>query len=253
MSVSISEGLTVSIVSHHHGDFVIKLLRDMSKLTAGDIRHVILTLNLPEAEPDPPSSGWPFKITIVRNVTPKGFSANHNAAFVYCSTEAFCILNPDIRILSGNPFKEGLKILSQPNCGIAYVRQVGKNGAEQDYKREIPTPFALMRRWVLNKPKKKIDWVNGAFMIIRSEVFRAMNGLDECFYMYCEDTDFCLRIRARGLELCEAPATILHEAHYSSRKKIQHLYWHISSLIRLWVNLLLRRYQKNIALGALNV
>ncbi|WP_428849571.1 galactosyltransferase-related protein [Imbroritus primus] len=216
----------------------------MSKLAVGNIRHVILTLNLPEAEPDPPPGGWPFEITIVRNVAPKGFAANHNSAFVYCNTDIFCILNPDIRMLSDNPFEEGLKTLSQPNCGLAYVKQIGRDGIEHDYKREIPTPFALIRRWILNKPQQRIDWVSGAFMMIRSETFRSVNGLNECFYMYCEDTDFCLRIRAKGLDLCEAPATILHEAHHSSRKKMRHLYWHISSLIRLWVHLLLRRYRK---------
>ena len=62
---------------------------------------LLLTLNLPETLPFGPAD-FPFPVRIVENERPKGFGANHNAAFRYGEAEGefryFCVLNPDIRL-----------------------------------------------------------------------------------------------------------------------------------------------------------
>jgi len=45
---------------------------------------------------------------------------------------------------------------------------------------------------------RKIDWLSGAFMLIRKEVFERINGFDEDYFMYSEDTDICLRLSRTG-------------------------------------------------------
>lgn len=50
-----------------------------------------------------------------------------------------------------------------------------------------------------------VDWANMAFFAIRQEVFEGLGGLDTRFWMYCEDLDFCLRMKDEGRRLWWLP------------------------------------------------
>ena len=52
-----------------------------------------------------------------------------------------------------------------------------------------------------------VDWVSGASLIVRSEVFRQVGLLDERYFMYYEETDFCLRANRAGWECWYVPAS----------------------------------------------
>lgn len=58
-----------------------------------------MTVNIPELVP----AGVEHQVMLIRNLQPKGFGENHNAAFKHCGTAFFCVLNPDIELI-GNPF-----------------------------------------------------------------------------------------------------------------------------------------------------
>jgi GT2 family glycosyltransferase len=63
-----------------------------------------------------------------------------------------------------------------------------------------------------------LDFVYGCAMLIRADVFRTLGGLDERFFLYYEDIDFCLRARNAGWEVRMAPdAHALHEGSKSTR------------------------------------
>ena len=64
----------------------------------------------------------------------------------------------------------------------------------------------------------RLDFVYGCAMVVRADVFRKLGGLDERFFLYYEDIDFCLRARAAGWEVRMAPdAHALHEGSKSTR------------------------------------
>jgi GT2 family glycosyltransferase len=64
-----------------------------------------------------------------------------------------------------------------------------------------------------------VDWVSGACMVIRREVFDAVGGFDERFFLYWEDTDLCKRISAAGWRVVYYPkAEIKHQVGVSSSK-----------------------------------
>lgn len=93
-----SSGLVVvSVVSHGHKHQVQGLLNDLVRFSRGRISRVVLTLNQPEAAPQPPAAGWPFALHIVRNIRPLGFGANHNRALSGAGEPFVCVLNPDVR------------------------------------------------------------------------------------------------------------------------------------------------------------
>lgn len=67
---------------------------------------------------------------------------------------------------------------------------------------------------------KKVDWVSGGYMLIRKNVFDALNGFDERFFMYLEDMEFCLRVNKLGLEAYYYPnSAVLHLGQGSSNRE----------------------------------
>lgn len=61
-------------------------------------------------------------------------------------------------------------------------------------------------------PAGPTDWVTGCALAVRAEVWTALGGLDEDFYIYAEDVDFCLRARAAGWSIAYVPEAVLHHA-----------------------------------------
>lgn len=234
--------VTVSIVSHEHDQLIAKLMAQLRVFNGGLIAHVVLTHNL-RAEPVPtPANGWPFKLTQVFNETPAGFGANHNRAFELCRTNFFCVLNPDIELSDASVWPRLLQCMSDPKVGCAYPSLLNADGSQQENEREVVTPFALVRRHLLKSPQRRADWASAAFWLVPARVWRSLGGFDEGYYMYCEDVDFCLRLQMAGWKLARAETTAIHDAGWSSRQIGTYLAWHLSSLIRLWLQPTLRRY-----------
>jgi len=248
--------ITVSIVSHGHIALVEDLLRDISEIP--EINSVILTLNIPEPDPQIPPE-LIKRVSIVRNTTPKGYAANHNAAFKSCSTPYFCVINPDIR-LAPNPFAILLSELSNSHKAMIAPLVVNSRAEREDSVRHFPTPLKLLQKIIVgdkgtyefNMQDKLIypDWVAGMFMLFDSEAFDVLKGFDDGYFLYYEDVDICARLWREGLGLMVCvDAVVIHDAQRTSHKSLRYLGWHISSMLRFFVKHLWRlpspsRYQK---------
>ena len=77
-----AERFTLSVVSHGQGALVQALLSDVARLAPPLLAQVIVTRNLPEAPIRPPGD-FPVPLRFIDNPRPKGFGANHNAAFAF--------------------------------------------------------------------------------------------------------------------------------------------------------------------------
>lgn len=89
--------LTVSIASHGQNAMLAPLLEQLHALSETMPMCVIVTENIPDQQIHYPTSDT-FVVRWNGNTRPKGFGANHNAAFAMCGTPYFLVLNPDIRI-----------------------------------------------------------------------------------------------------------------------------------------------------------
>lgn len=201
---------------------------------------------------------WPFSLHIIQNPKPLGFGANHNQAFAHAQalSEAkwFCVMNPDVLwSAEADAFWEVLQNdVFEPNVGLVCPIQVNEHGATQDFARHVPTPWALAARMVSRirggtqvaqpLPVNQADWVNGACMMWRSSSFAALGGFDERYFMYCEDTDICLRLQQAGFRITQGPVTVVHLAQRNTGKNWRHLAWHTRSLLRLWLSAAFWRY-----------
>ena len=242
--------VTVSVISHGHGEHVIRLMSRLEAICSSYVANVVLTINIPEASllDQINTQRWSFRLAIVQNIAPAGYGANHNAAFKHCKTIYFCVLNPDIDF-EVDPFPALISRFDQITAGCAYPVQFDNSGQLQDYARKVPSPAALIARYAgpaAELPLRvKPDWVNGAFMLFKANVFRQLNGFDERYFMYCEDVDICLRLQLAGYSLLQADAKVTHIAHRNSRGNFRYLAWHVVSLLRLWSSSAYRKFSRS--------
>ena len=241
-----ADRVTASVISHRQGALLTDLLADLAQLAPPQLAHLIITLNLPEAEPRLPA--LPFRVTVLRNAAPQGFGVNHNAAFAHCTSEWFWILNPDLR-LPADPLPT-LLAAARPSDAIV-APQVIEADHVADAARLLPTPMRLARRRLFGERNLKeersgrYDWLAGMCLLVRGAVFRELGGFDRRYRMYCEDVDLSLRVQLAGGTLRQVvDAQVRHESQRASHRSLIYLAWHVQSMLRLWRSAAYRNYRR---------
>lgn len=229
----------VSVVSHLQAVLVSSLLEDLATHCSSAV-EVVLTVNVDE--PLPYGAGdFGYPVELVRNSAPRGYGANHNAAFRLCRRNAFCVLNPDIRLAS-NPFPALLEELERGHTGVVAPRIADPAGRTEDSARRFPTVGSLAAKamgganaldYEIGASPFSPDWIAGMFMLFGSDAFKAVGGFDERYFLYYEDVDICARLRATGYDVRLVPALCaVHDARRASRTDWQHRAWHVQSILR---------------------
>jgi N-acetylglucosaminyl-diphospho-decaprenol L-rhamnosyltransferase len=159
-----------------------------------------------------------------------GFSHANNRALMTCDARYVLLLNPDTEIASGT-FEELVGAMdARPTVGLAGVRQVNGEGELCPTIRRFPNGIralgeALAAERVLRRfgeaerdlelydREVECDWTTGSFMLVRREAVQSAGFLDERFFMYSDESDWCRRIKTAGWEVRHLPLmTIVH--HY---------------------------------------
>jgi GT2 family glycosyltransferase len=237
----------VSVVSHGHGGLIRDLLRDLGQAT-GVALEVTVTLNVEETlDLDPKTS--PFPLTIVENASPRGFGANHNAAFARRREQGesfFCVANPDVRLEPGVLARLVETLGAHPSAAVAAPRVRDQAGRVQNSARRLPTPGRLLRRALRALPRldyapgtgwRQADWVAGMFMVFPSRTFAELGGFDERYFLYYEDVDLCCRARLFGYDvLLDETACVTHDGLWHSHRNPRYLRWHLASMARFFAS-----------------
>jgi GT2 family glycosyltransferase len=232
-------GITVSVVSHRQNALVNALLGDLARwLGAGDT--VVLTENVAD-EIALSSSALPCPVSVLRNERPRGFGANHNAAFARCQTPYFCVVNPDIRLPS-SPFPALLGAFARGGVFAAGPLVRSPGGSVEDSARRFPTAAALLAKLVsppagpdypVDRGTLEVDWIAGMFMLLDARAFRALGGFDERYFLYYEDVDLCRRARKQGHHILYVPSSeVTHDARRASRRDFGLMRHHVTSALR---------------------
>jgi GT2 family glycosyltransferase len=142
-------------------------------------------------------------------------SAAHDA-----SGDFFLLLNLDARLTRDAVRLSVEWMLGDPGCGIAGVQLLHPDGTKQNSIANFPSlatellnKFLLRRLWPKRFPGKEqeygepmeVESVVGAFFLVRREVWQKLGGMDERFFFFLEETDFCLRARQSGLATVHLP------------------------------------------------
>jgi GT2 family glycosyltransferase len=233
--------ITVSIVSHGQLELVLPLIEELDRFNRDIVAKVVLTINIPE--PDLLAGRtWGFEIERIENAAPKGFGANHNQAFARCATPWFLVLNPDIRFDSD--VLAPLIAQAAPDSGLLAPRILEPGKPTPEQHRAIITPLEIVSRKRPGYVRPVVpSWIPGLFMLFRSEAYRQIEGFDERFFMYGEDFDICARLRLAGWKLQIAEdLQARHDARRASHQSKRHLYWHLTSLLKVWSSAAFWRY-----------
>lgn len=155
-----------------------------------------------------------------------GFAGGNNLVLRDTRSDFVMLLNSDALVEEGT-FDRLIEVLDQnPGVGAVGARVVNaSDGADQDY----PWRFPSLRGMVLRAVKGAeypaagrhqpvpLERLHGAGMMVRGELLRSVGLLDDGFFMYDEDVDWCTRARAQGWSLCLVPSSrVLHHGGASS-------------------------------------
>lgn len=243
--------LAISVVSHQHDALLRPLLDDIAGLSEQLPIELLLTENVPgKLEELATQAGVRYQL--IRNSEPRGFGANHNAAFALSRAPYFAVLNPDLRLLSDQGLSRLVDQL-KTRPGVAGPRVLAPGGTVEDSARHVPTMRRLVQRTVFGRRAadydpsimvQSVDWLAGMCLVFDRESYTAVGGFDERYHLYCEDVDVCLRLHLAGRSVSWVQsAAVVHDAQRRTRVDARHFRWHLASMMRLMTSVAYWRYR----------
>jgi hypothetical protein len=162
---------------------------------------------------------WPH-VRVIEQTTNVGFARANNAGIRVSRGDALLLLNSDTIVPAGAIDRLLRELDDAPEVAVVGPRLVDSNGrAELSFGRMIdPWNEWRQKRLAssdsvesLTRERRFPDWVSGACLLVRRSDAEAVGLLDERYFMYTEDVDFCAAIRARGRRVLFAPEVqVLH-------------------------------------------
>lgn len=189
-------------------------------------------------------------VRVIRNSNNAGFAAACNIGLGYSSANYLLFLNPDCTFFPGTLIEILKHMCRDEKVGMAGGLLTHPDGTEQaGGRRAVPTPwrsfvraFGLSRfsdRWprlffdfYLHKqplPQQpiEVEAISGACMLVKREAVNQVGLWDECYFLHCEDLDWCMRFRQKGWRILFVPsAQISHALGACSRSRPFFVEWH---------------------------
>jgi GT2 family glycosyltransferase len=235
-----SPDLEVVIVSHGGEELLRRCLRSLREHPIdGETRVTVVDSGSPDSTPDMVEREFPDMRLIRRGNI--GFSAANNVVLREDEADAVLLLNPDTEVYAGTLDAALARLRSEPGIGMVGCKLVTESG-ELDHacKRSFPTPVGALAHFsgigrsdsasrALSQYRAtdlgedepgEVDAVNGAFMLCRAEAVREVGLLDEGYWLYMEDLDWCRRFWQAGWKVFYEPAGVaLHVKGGSSGRR----------------------------------
>jgi GT2 family glycosyltransferase len=223
--------LEVAIVSHGAEGLLRNCLRSLREHPPrGETRVTVVDSGSPDSTPDMVEREFPAVRLLRRDNI--GFSAANNLVLRESEARAVLLLNPDTEVYAGTLDAALARLWSAQRIGMVGVKLVTETG-ELDHacKRSFPTPLSALAHFTgigrsagaagaLSQYRAtqlgddepgEVGAVNGAFMLCRAEAVREVGLLDEGYWLYMEDLDWCRRFWDAGWKVFYEPAgTALH-------------------------------------------
>jgi GT2 family glycosyltransferase len=182
--------------------------------------------------------GW---VRLIRSPENLGFAAANNLAARHACGRLLLLLNPDALPEPGVISEAVDRMMRHQSVGLAGGRLLALDGTTQPSARMFPSllnewlvlsglahkyPKSTFygrfdRTWADSGAKASVDWVPGAFAIVRASLFRALGGFDEKFFMYYEEVDLCRRIHDMGRKIAYWPSLRVSHTGGESAKTVE--------------------------------
>ncbi len=164
------------------------------------------------------------QVKLIVNERNFGFAKANNEAIRYASGRYVLLLNPDMRVLPDTLENMVSWMDNHQEAGIAGCRLIKENGKTIPHVRKFPTLFdqlavvlklpyifpTILNKYLMNDfdylKEAEVDSIRGSFFTIRNEVIEKIGELDERFFIWFEEVDYCKRARAAGFKIFYTPA-----------------------------------------------
>jgi N-acetylglucosaminyl-diphospho-decaprenol L-rhamnosyltransferase len=185
------------------------------------------------------SNGWEYWVSLQPLPSNGGFAMGNNAAIRMAlqtphPPDYFLLLNPDTLVHPG-ALSELVGFMDKhPEAGLVGSRLENPDGSPQHSAFRFPSIWSeldqglrlrlasqILKRWEIAPPISekicKTDWLSGASLMVRHEVFASVGLLDEQYFMYYEELDFCLQAHKLGWQCWYVPQSrVIHLVGQSS-------------------------------------
>ncbi|HJW89050.1 MAG TPA: glycosyltransferase family 2 protein [Anaerolineales bacterium] len=177
------------------------------------------------------------QVGLIENPVNLGFAVANNQALKIAAGRFLLLLNSDAMLISDS-VSEALDFMNRhPAAGACGVRLINPDGTYQGSHADFPTLRSeflnatslgtrFVRPYYPSHPPGceaelcEADWVTGAFILLRREVYEQVGGMDESFWMYSEETDWCYRVKQAGWKIYYLPRIeVLHIGGGSSANR----------------------------------
>lgn len=176
--------------------------------------------------------GWSHWASLVPSDANLGFAGGNNlgiaAGLARDNADAVLLLNSDTIVHPGC-LRHSLSVLeADPTVGAMSCKLLNADGSIQNVARRFPTPARLVCQalglpwklprffewadtddlhWDRDRTARDVDWIGGAFLLIRAPLLWQIGGLDDDFFFYGEDIVLCHRVRKAGLRVRYDPGS----------------------------------------------
>jgi len=240
----------ISIVSHLHHDVIINL-GTIKKLRKYAEIIVVCRDNKPVSKLQLYCEK--YGAIYLANPFEQGFAANNNSNFLYCqenlgmqNDDLFLLLNPDVYISNDDITKLLTKVSEQqPKLATCDLYLDREYMVQDDNIRIYPKFINFIKTYLLNDRSTMVNreaglkvtekhWASCSFMLVKADLYQQLKGLDESYYMYCEDIDFCYRASLSGdsFSYLESIKAVHYRRRDSKRFLSQYFFWHVASVFK---------------------
>lgn len=223
--------VSILIVSLNTREYLARCLSAIPHAAGGLTCEVIVVDNGSNDGTQAMVAGEFPSVRLIQSQENLGFGRANNVGARAAAGRAFLLLNSDCELQAGALVTMFHALDQDPWLGGVFCRLLNSDGSLQpSVHRSFPSPWSLigeliflsslryavyrtpaLHRWLLGPTIRihsrahDVAWGGGACMLVRRDVFEAVGGFDERFFMYCEDMDLCKRIRDAGYRLTYAP------------------------------------------------
>jgi len=183
------------------------------------------------------------RVRLIENAENLGLTRGVNQACRQATGDHICLLDADTVVEPGVLGLLRNFLMDHPEAGIVTGRMLNPDGTIQETARNFPSLAnavlgrqTMLSRWFPNNTWTRaylrredlentqpfeVGWVAAACMMFRRELYQAIGGLDEDYFVYWVDADWCMRVHLRGHQVwCVPAARILHvEQNRMGKKK----------------------------------
>ncbi len=224
--------LSILIVNFNGKDFLGPCFDSIRKNVTVPYEIIVVDNSSHDGSTDYVSCCYP-EINLIASKVNLGFAAGNNLAARSAKGKYLLLLNNDTLLL--DDLKDAVVLLlSDSSIGALGCRMCGRANEYRYSAGHFPSPLRLLsfatlfnRSGPFNngdfpancETLYEVDWVEGSFILTRSELWQSLGGMDEDYFMYVEDIDFCKRVNDSGFKVVYFPfLSFMHYGGYSNSR-----------------------------------